>query len=45
MINKKELTETISLLSEYYQIFIDNLNGNESISSEKIIKLKGEELL
>ena len=32
IINKKILKETISLLSEYYQIFIDNLNGDASIN-------------
>jgi len=43
-INKKILKETISLLSGYYQIFIDNLNGDENISLDNIVNLKGTEL-
>ena len=31
-INKKTLKETISNISDYYQIFIDNLNGEEKYS-------------
>ena len=38
-INKKILVETLSNLSDFYQIFIDNLNGNDDIQLHKIIKL------
>ena len=41
MINKKILRETISNLSEYYQIFIDNLNGLDKIDLEPIFKSEG----
>ena len=37
IINKKILKETISLLSEYYQIFIDNLNGDGRLSLEDLL--------
>ena len=37
--------ETISLLSEYYQIFIDNLNGTHEIKFDEIIESEGTELL
>ena len=40
-IDKKFLKETISLLSGYYQIFIDNLNGIGEINLEKMLQLKG----
>ena len=43
-INKKILKETISHLSDYYQIFIDNLNGSEELSLDNILKMKGKEL-
>ena len=36
-INKKILKETISNLSEYYQIFIDNLNGDNELIVNNII--------
>ena len=42
--NNKNLKETISNLSNFCQIFIDNLNGKYSISINKIIKLKKEEI-
>ena len=43
IINKKILKETISNLSGYYQIFIDNLNGDEQFTLDNIIHLKGSE--
>ena len=36
-IKNKILNETLTNLSEYYQIFIDNLNGDENIKIENII--------
>ena len=42
-IRKNKLKETISHLSDFYQIFIDNLNG-EDISLIEIMKCKKEEL-
>ena len=42
-INKKILKETISNLSGYYQIFIDNLNGDEQFTLDNLIHLKGNE--
>ena len=42
--NNKNLKETISNLSDFCQIFIDNLNGKYSIQINKIIKLKKEEI-
>ena len=42
-INKKILKETISNLSGYYQIFIDNLNGDEQFKLDNLITLKGNE--
>ena len=43
-INDKILKETISLLSGYYQIFIDNLNGDSNLNLDNIIKMKSREL-
>ena len=43
-IRKTILEETLSNLSDYYQIFIDNLNGNEKLKIEKILKMKKKEL-
>ena len=43
-INKKILKETISNLSGYYQTFIDNLNGDENLSLENILQMKGNEI-
>ena len=43
--NKKILKESISLTSEYYQIFIDNLNGNIEYSIDEIMLLNKRELL
>ena len=43
-INKKILNETISLLSEYYQIFIDNLNGDDNLTLDNILTLKGAQI-
>ena len=42
--NVRDLKETISFLSDYYQIFIDNLNGDEKIELSEVIKSKNEEL-
>lgn len=39
-IKKKFLNETVSNLSEYYQVFIDNLNGDEKLNISDIIKKK-----
>ena len=33
----KNLNEDFSFLSDYYQIFIDNLNGDENINLTKFI--------
>ena len=41
----KNLNEEFSFLSGYYQIFIDNLNGNEHINFSKVIESKGEDIL
>ena len=43
-INKKILKETISNLSGYYQIFIDNLNGDEKVTLDNILEMKGNEV-
>jgi len=37
-LNKKLLTETLSNLSGYYQIFIDNLNGEDNNNFNELIK-------
>ena len=42
--NKKILTETLSNLSGYYQIFIDNLKGDPKLKIEKILLLQNKEL-
>ena len=44
-INKKILKESISHTSEYYQIFIDDLNGNYKHSLDKIIVMSQKDLL
>ena len=43
-INKKILKETISYTSEYYQIFIDDLNGNTKYSLDEMISMNQKEL-
>ena len=43
-IKRNELGETISHLSDFYQIFIDNLNGEKDLSLIEIMKYKGENL-
>ena len=43
-INNKILRRTLSSLSEYHQIFIDNLNANENLSVEKILQMKRDEI-
>jgi len=42
--NQKILIETLSNLSGFYQIFIDNLNGDPNIKIEKILNMKRTEL-
>ena len=42
-INKKIMKETLSNISGYYQIFIDNLNGNADLQIDKFIELKVSE--
>ena len=44
-IDKKILKETMSNLSDYYQIFIDNLNGDENINIKNIIGLEKDKIL
>ena len=41
----KNLNDEFSFLSGYYQIFIDNLNGEEKIDLLKIIKCNDEDLI
>ena len=43
-IHKKILYHTLSNLSDYYQVFIDNLSGSNELSVGKIIKMKRDEL-
>ena len=43
-INKKILKEPISNLSGYYQIFIDNLKGDEKLTLDKILKMEGKKM-
>ena len=43
-INKKILNQTLSSLTDYYQIFIDNLNREEELSVDKIIEMKRDEI-
>ena len=43
-IEKKILKETLSNLSGYYQIFIDNLNGTEKLKIDEIIEMKQSDL-
>ena len=43
-INKKIIKESMSNLSGYYQTFIDNLNGDEKLALDTILKMKGKEL-
>ena len=38
-IKKKCLDETLTYLSGYYQIFIDNLNGDDNLSIDKIVQM------
>ena len=42
--NQKILSETLSNLSGFYQIFIDNLNGESRLKIDKIITMKRAEL-
>ena len=41
---RNKFNETISLTSEYYQIFIDNLNGKREYTINDILTLNGGEL-
>ena len=41
---EKILKETISHLSGYYQIFIDDLNGKNEVTIDDMVNLKGKEL-
>ena len=43
-LTKKILDETLSNLSGYNQIFIDNLNGDEKLKIDKILTMKKSEL-
>ena len=43
-INKKILNQTLSSLTGYYQIFIDNLNGKEDLALDKILKMERDEI-
>ena len=43
-IRKKIIEESLSHLSGYYQIFIDNLNGNENLKIETIMNMNQNEL-
>ena len=42
--NQKILTETLSNLSGFYQIFIDNLIGNSQFELDKLLKMGNKEL-
>ena len=42
--NQKILTETLSNLSGFYQIFIDNLKGNPKFKFDQIVPMKKEDL-
>ena len=41
---KNKYDETISLTSEFYQIFIDDLYGGENYTLDDVLNLKGKEL-
>ena len=43
-IKKKILEDTMSNLSGYYQIFIDNLNGGDKLKIDKILNMRKTEL-
>ena len=43
-IKKKYLNETLTYLSGYYQIFIDNLNGEDYLTIDKIIQMNKSDL-
>ncbi len=43
-INKKILNQTLSSLTDYYQIFIDNLNREEELSVDKILQMERDEI-
>ena len=43
-IKKKYLEETLTYTSDYYQIFIDNLNGEDNLKIEEIIQMDNKHL-
>ena len=43
-IKKKCLDETLTYSSDYYQIFIDNLNGEDNLKIEELIKMDNNNL-
>ena len=43
-IRKKIINESLSHLSGYYQVFIDNLNGDENLKIERIMNMNQNEL-
>ena len=43
-INKKILNQTLSSLTGYHQIFIDNINGKEELALDKILKMERDEI-
>ena len=43
--NKKILTETLSNLSGFHQIFIDNLNGDSKLKLYEILTMKNSDLI
>ena len=45
ILNKKTLKETISHLSDYYQVFIDNLNGDKNISLREVFDLENNKIV
>ena len=44
-IKKKILGETLSNLSGYYQIFIDNLNGDDNLEISKLLEIEKKDLI
>jgi len=44
ILNRKCLKQTISNLSDYYQIFIDNLNGDKENILDKVLRLNEDQI-
>ena len=44
-IEKKILGETLSYLSGYYQIFIDNLNGDDNLDISKLMEIEKKDII